>query len=1302
MHILPRSSRLAVLLAAPRLRGPLRIVVWTGVALYFALGLLVLVLQQFVLPKVEGYRGEIEASLTQAFGQPVAIRAIDARWRRLWPSLRIHGLEIRDAQGRPALGLDEVEADIAWSSLWHLAPHFARLEIKAPRLDLRRDADGRLFVAGLEIKTGATPDAGFAEWLLAQDRIVIREATVTWHDEVRQAPPLALTHLNFDLRNRGSRHRFGLTAEPPRELAARLDIRGDFRGDDIESLLAGRGEAYAELDYADLSGWHAWVDYPIELRRGYGGLRLWLDFDRQTLAGATADVRLSRTIARLAPELPVLDMEFLDGRLAARRDDDGFVLQTRRLALATRDGTRIEPTDLDFRWQPGDGYRAAHGEVSANVLDLGAMAALAASLPFDTAVREKIVALGPQGRVRALQASWTGEFDALDTYRIETRFENLGLNAQGTLPGFFGLDGAIEGNERGGSISLATRAASIDLPAVFEQSAVVLATLDAKVDWTMRNGTAEVRLLKASFDNADAAGVASGSYRGNGRGPGEIDLSARLTRADGGSVWRYMPLVVGEQVRHWLHDSISGGAATATLRLKGDLARFPFRDGSGIFEVKGSFQDAMLRYVAGWPAFEHVTGDLLFSGARMVIRAQQAALWGVQLADVKAEIADLDRHDQPMVITGGARGPTADFLRFIDSSPVGGYINNVTEGMTAGGGGELRLRLDLPLMDINATKVDGHYRFLANQLAYRPELPLISDINGELHFTEKGIEARKIRGAMLGAPLTVDILTEEGRVALQASGTANVAALRQQYGHPLLEHLSGSTPWSGVIGVKKRTAELRIESSLVGISSSLPEPFNKTAADAMPLVFERKVLPEPVIKGRNSAGDKASGERDQLDVSLGSALRGQIFRRHVDDGVVVERGLIAIGAAEVRLPERGILVAVKAPKIDVDIWRRLVDGGDSAGGKGGGFPAIQVDMRTDELQGFGRSVHALQLAGHHEGGTWKLDVKANEGAGRIEWTSRGDDDRLSARLSRLEIPDGNGATAGQTAVDSTERLPAIDVVVDQLFWHGRDLGRLQVQAENASGIWGASFQIKNDDGDIEGTSSWHQPGPGTPSESALDFRLTALNVESMLERLGYPNAVRRGRAALVGQVYWDGPPTRIDIPSLGGNLSLEATRGQFKKLEPGVGRLLGVLSLQSLPRRISLDFRDVFSEGFAFENIEGKVVISHGVMETSKFEIAGPAALVLMNGTVNIANETQDLKVRVQPAIGESVATGVLLVNPVIGATAWLMNRVFGNPLDKAFAFDYTVTGSWADPKVEKVGVQAPRAALETQGTIAP
>ncbi len=194
----------------------------------------------------------------------------------------------------------------------------------------------------------------------------------------------------------------------------------------------------------------------------------------------------------------------------------------------------------------------------------------------------------------------------------------------------------------------------------------------------------------------------------------------------------------------------------------------------------------------------------------------------------------------------------------------------------------------------------------------------------------------------------------------------------------------------------------------------------------------------------------------------------------------------------------------------------------------------------------------------------------------------------------------------------------------------------------------------------------------------------------MLARLGHPGAVRRGTASLEGGLGWAGPPTTLDYGSLKGQLKLEAANGQFNKLEPGVGRLLGIVSLQSLPRRISLDFRDIFSEGFAFDSLKGSFAVTHGVMETRDLQIQGPAAKVLMNGSVDLARETQDLKVRVQPSVSETVATGVLLVNPAVGAAAWVMNKVFGNPLDKAFAFDYAVKGSWIEPTVEKLAVQGP------------
>ncbi|MDR2001350.1 MAG: hypothetical protein LBP94_07470, partial [Zoogloeaceae bacterium] len=945
--------------------------------------------------------------------------------------------------------------------------------------------------------------------------------------------------------------------------------------------------------------------------RGYGGLRLWFDLERDSVMAVTADVRLSRTITRLASDLPKLDMEFVDGRIVARRERDGFALQTQRLFLATYDGARLEPADIAFSWRQEESSGIGRGAASANVLDLGTLAVLAKYFPFDAALRKKLIAWNPRGRVRDLQLGWTETPAALSAYLIRTRFENLSLNAQQGLPlGFSGLTGTIEADERGGELNLDMRAATLVLPQVFEQPSIALASLKANAGWTVRDGLVDVQLQNAKFENADAAGDASGRYRYGGKGAGEIDLSAKLTRADGRAVWRYMPLAINADVRAWLKESIRNAQTNATLRLKGNLDHFPFADGSGIFEVKAPLRKATLRYDPNWPAIENISGDLLVSGSRLLVGVQQASAGGVQLADVKAEFADLGK-PQPLIVTGTARGQVSEFLSFIATSPVSGYIGNATEGMQIDGNGELRLRLDLPLENLSATKVDGRFRFLNNRLSYDAELPSISDINGELHFTEHGLSANKIRAAMLGGPLTVDIKTVDGQITILANGTVQAAALRQQFALPLLDHLTGAATWRGTIQTKKDSLELRFKSSLTGISSGLPEPFNKAANETMPLVFELKPMPESTTRARRTIVNRTPGAREQWDFSLGNILRGQIIRRHEKGGeAVIQRGLLVVGGANAELPRRGVLLAIKTP-IDIDAWQQVIGGS------------------------------------------------------------------------------GNGSAASGS---NTTGIDQIDLNIDSLQWRGRELGRLEAHAGNAQGIWGVNFQFHNEDGKVEGTSSWVEPRGNTPGVSALDFRLTTSNVEKLLARFGYPDAIQKGEATLTGSLYWQGPPTGIDYSSLGGGLSLDAKDGQFKTLEPGVGRLLGVLSLQSLPRRITLDFRDVFSEGFAFDAIKGKAVIMGGVMNTREFEITGPAARVLLDGTANIADETQDLKVRVQPTLGETIATGMVVVNPIFGVAIWLLDKVLGNPLDKAFAFNYAITGSWAEPKVEKITAPAPEA----------
>ncbi|MBL8490252.1 MAG: TIGR02099 family protein, partial [Rhodocyclaceae bacterium] len=834
-----------------------RFALWAATLAYFGFALVFLGLRYAILPNIENYRGDLEKALSSAFRLPVTITAIEAQWQGLRPMLSLHGMRVSDAEGRPALGLDQVEAVVSWTSLAFLDLRLHRLEIVGPELAIRRDPEGRFFVAGLPMAAQAQGD-DFSDWLLAQDEVVIRDAVITWTDELRRAPPLALGRLNFKLENDGSRHRFGLVADPPRNLAARLDVRGDFKGRDLDEPEAWKGQAYLELDYADLAVWRTWVDYPVDLPQGSGGLRLWLGFARKELTSITADLALADVHLRLRPDLPMMELDALTGRFSGRRISGGYEASARRLTLSTRDGNALTPTDFQLRWLVGGGGKEPAGTLTAGGLDLAVVSRIASFLPLDADLRHHLDVLAPRGRFRDLKIEWRGVGGSAPAYSARGDFDGLGINPYGRLPGFDGLAGRLEASDKGGSLHLASRRLALDLPLVFPEPRLALDRLDLDASWKLEDGRVEARIAKASFENADAAGESSGTYRSKPGGAGEIDLTARLSRANGAAVWRYMPLAVSKDVRDWLKAAIPVGKADeATLKLKGDLDRVPFVDGSGTFDIRGRFHEATLRFAEGWPQIEGIAGDLEFVGPRMTIRARAGRIGGVGIGDTKAEIADLLAAEELIVIGGRARGPAADFLKFVESSPVGDHIDHFTEPMQADGNGDLDLKLTMPLRRLENTRVAGRFRFDGNGLRVDTDLPPLADVRGELRFTSEAMEARGVRAQLLGQPMTVDIKTlGDGQVLVTAAGDMSVSALRRQWPLPALEHLSGTTRWTGAVRVRKRNAEVRITSTLQGIASSLPEPFNKTTAEAVELRFERTAAPEPprpAAAGRRAA-----------------------------------------------------------------------------------------------------------------------------------------------------------------------------------------------------------------------------------------------------------------------------------------------------------------------------------------------------------------------------------------------------------------------------------------------------------------
>jgi uncharacterized protein (TIGR02099 family) len=1259
-----------------RLLQALEVLAWL---MFFAFAGLVLALRFWLLPDIEHYRGDIVAAVTRAVGQPVKIGAIEAGWLGLRPQVSLYDVRVYDSAGQEALVLPVVDNVISWRSIARGDLRLHSLAIDSPRLSMRRDPSGTLHVAGIKLAPSQN-HSGLADWVLDQAEISVHNAQIEWLDEKRGAPPLTLTEVDFRLRNRGNEHLVGLAARPPPQLGAALDVRAELAGRSAGEFSAWNGKVYVALGATDLSAWRAWVDYPVDVQRGEGALRVWATLENGQPRQATLDLALANVAARLRKDLPPLELASLRGRLQAQERAGGYDVSGHQLALAPRQGPGLAPTDFRLEWRPA-GKTPEHGSASANALDLEPLAHLAESLPLPLELRKPLASLAPRGRLLDARVEWTGPPGTPSQYSAKARFSELAVRAWEKIPGFSGFSGAIDANEAKGSLQIASRNVALNLPRVLAEP-VRLDTMSGQIDWQRRGANLAVNVGALAFANADFDGKASGSYATAPEGPGSADFTATLSRADGRATARYLPLpeVMGPPVREWVANAVKAGQASdVRLRLKGDLRDFPFADpAKGQFLVSARVEKGVLEYVPGWPLLQDIDAQLLFERDKMDVVGRSASIFGAKLSNVRVGIPKLAKGVAHLVVSGQAEGPTSDFLRYVDATPVRGWIGGFTEGMGATGRGKLNLKLNVPLADPHATKVAGEYEFLGDTLKLHSQLPPIERVSGKVSFTESSSMVQDVRGRAFGGNLAVSGGSRAGAgVEVVAKGDATVAALQGFFNHPLMRYLSGSAPYTATVSAREGRTRVMVESSLRGVASALPPPLTKTLADALPLRIE--LLPAE------------GGTRDRVSAALGTIASAELLRRKQGDAMVVQRAAIWLtpGKETLRIPERpGTLVYGSLGALDVDRWRSLMSG-SGASGTGGGTgaldSALSFDMKIGVLDAYGKRLHDVGLRAGADAAGWSATVQAKEITGDLSYRSeRGG--QLVARLTNFIMPEDTPGAKPQDPA-RTKELPSVDLAAERFSYRGKQLGRVEAIAKRAGDNWRIErAAMVNPDANLTVHGVW-QTAPA--SHTALDVQVESGDAGAFLGRIGYPNLVRGAKAHLQASVSWSGDPMTPDYPSMSGEVQMQAEDGQFLEIEPGLGKLVSLMSLQSLPRRLSLDFRDVFSKGFQFDRIASSAHIDRGVMAVKEFSMRGSAAQVSMTGEVDLAKETENLRVRVIPSLGDSASTAIALLNPLLVFPAAIAQKILKDPLGHIFAFDYAITGTWSDPKVAKTRVAA-------------
>lgn len=1301
-----------------RTRRGLRLAATVLLFAYFVLGIGFLCGRYWLMPRIDQWRPEVSAWLSRELGAPVRLGRLQADFDILSPRLQVDSADI----GEHATGvhLGRAELVFSWRSVVARTPLFRLLRIDGLRFELVRQDAGHFQISGLPFEFGvAQSESRLVGWLLAQRTLRLNQLNVRYRDTRTQAGlELDDAALALDWRHRQHRLQIsgagrslplattapasttGADAQDGAPAAPGIEKPAPLGPFELLAVLERRatgwgGQAYAEFEGVELASLGALLDRTASPAGGRAQGQVWLDL----VAG-----RPSTAEAQLALEQPVLQMAEAGGRLeglsahvTAHWAKDGEVeLTTSDLRLRAADGLVIDAArgvqELVFTRD----WRLRQGRLGISSVRAEDLLRFARTLQLPPALAERIAPWQAAGRIDGASLDWRA--DRTDApYRFAASFSDLVLEpveaaSKANWPALHGLSGAARIDRDGGRLELAGGQARLRLPGIFDDPEIALDRYTGGIRWRY---TPEQRLAISiehlEFENADAAGELRGSWEQTARGAGLVDFEGRLDRADATRVWRYLPLAVDAQVREWVRTAVrSGRSRDVRLRLRGDLLDFPFAQaGSGEFLVEATVEGGQLAYHPDWPRLDAVAGKLRFERSAMGVDGARARVGQVALTGVTAQIPDLSH--AVLQVRGRGAGPLGDMLGFVRESPLREEAGEGLAFVRADGPAALVLELELPLAHLHESRVDGSVQLQGAELQLQG-LPTMDELRGDVQFSHTGLRFDTVQGRWLGGELLTSGQAADGVFRMRGHGRAQGAALGEFIGAAAAPILRGEFAYDGELQLSRDTVRVAMHSTLQGLELALPAPVGKASPDIRPARLELAAEGTDPLHLRLRVDPGADTNAASVDFTTEFAA----------GSAGVARSALGVGVP-VELPEAGFVVQASVPRLDFDAWRALAPAaavGAADAPDWHGPDSVRLRVASGRLGE--KTIEDLHVDAQRTGQSWTARVHSRQADGELQWhepaagTPGG---TLVARFARLEIPESDRSDLGTLLADAPRSLPALDVRAEHLRIGAASLGALELRARHeghdSSSAWLIDHLVLSQAaGRLEASGRWSAPVFADPDERsvALDLQLAITDAGDLLDALGFPGLLRGGSGTLGGALRWRGSPLAIDVPSLGGTLRLDIGPGQFLQVEPGLGKLVGVLNLQSLPRRLSLDFRDLFAQGFAFDSLRGDLALAAGIAHTDRLEMNGLAAHVRLQGNVDLAHETQDLVVVVEPQVDAGLAAlaYAAMVNPAVGISTLVAQLLLRKPLGELLASELEITGPWREPQVVERRREAP------------
>ena len=1280
---------------------------------------------RFALPGINEYKAEIEAWAGRHLGRPVAIHSIEASWEGWTPRLFLKGIDLLDQDGaQPIASFKAALIDLApVASLWQRRFVPRQVMISGLSASVERQLDGSLRIGGVSVanpERRANGNNEFAEWLFQQERIAIEDSVIEWRDLKHQQEPAQLNEVALSMRT-DPQGRLQMTgaAKLPGKYGDRIRFAFDARGDLWSPDWAGelyvaateinpdrwlgqyrRAEISLAGGSADLEAWSSWEN--AELRNLQGRLA-YSEFDALAAGGA---LHVNELAGRFKGERPPTGGK--DWRFSVKLDQ-----------LVTENGA-WPAASLEFAaLEDGPARRYALRFDYLKPADLTPLTAGLEGLPEAVKAPLKSGAISAAELTDGLLIYQPGAAPA-ERFIYDVAFRDLAVALAPDKPAVSRLSGRLRGSASRALLSLDAAASTFRMPLIYED-AIAFTRISGELLWLRNAAGWRLQTDALRFETDDFSLLVGGDLTQDGpRDLPLVNLVAELKSDQLENLHRYMPLTPKFRIKEWMGRALLAGRVdSALVALRGRPDDFPFRDNNGRLKGVAYLSEALVEYSPKWAPVDKVDAGVLLDNEKMSARFYHGEVFDARLTSGAGRIEDLTQRPKVIRLNGRVKGGVRDLDLFVAQSPLAqNLILRYANDALKAGAVDLALSMDIPLrppgMPADApfpqSDIDGALELDGAKLETDAGQLALNDIAGVVNFTRDSASGRDLQARFAGQPVLLRLSgAKNDRTApptFEIAGHSTSAFIATQlasrypgltdFAARLGQRMSGATDWLARIAFEQQGSALvqsfHIASDLQGLALNLPSPLWKAAAERKRLEIDRRLVDAAPLELTYDSVVKAALAPDSQAPQKFKTLR------------------LALGdAALPPAPEAGIALAGRLEQLFLDQWWETAKffrpepgpspaaAREAVAGGAGLVPAVSapaaatvdINLETDRLLLFNQSFADARLLVARVADSWRIEAEGADLSGAIVLPQNpAADNEARLDLERLVLkPVGARAAADL----DPKTFPPLRVEVDDFVYGDRQLGAMRLAAApTPAGLSFSEIGFEKPGLSVAGAGIWEKPEGG--DRSRFNIKLKADKFDEMLDTFGYARAsIKKGKTRIAIDAGWEGSPADFSLDKLNGAFDIRIKKGRLLDVAPAAGRLFGLLSVQTLPRRMSLDFTDLLGKGLAFDEITGGFEINNGHAYTNNLSLRGPSANILISGRTGLADQDYDQIATVVPQFADNLPAVSAFLGPVgigVGAMLYLAGNMFkamNDNIDKLLSQQYAIKGAWRDPKIEKL-----------------